>query len=220
MCRCVYKQQSERNFVTQVGSKQINRMNILLSEFGRHPKKSNRKEPNAFLRNRMTIQLTSTCEYVFLIKQIHSMACISVLGHAQAGTSISKDAYLRQFHNYYWHFGSISRSCIQYFTNGRPFLEPAPRARWMSLSASLRRCVDVLLADRWLERREFQVWTAALPAERQALELLNGSLGRMWKKLMWNLFSQSEALFPFGSMIISRLLWLFISRVLTSLLQS
>lgn len=63
--------------------------------------------------------------------------------------------------------------------------------------------------------RKFQVWTLCVPAERQALELLNGSLSGMW-----NLFSQSGTLFPFGSMAISRFLWLFISRGLTSLLQS
>ena len=157
MCGCVYKQQSERNFVTQVESKQINRMNIFLREFGRQPKKSSPKEPNAFLCSKITIQITSTCGYVFPVKQDCTIVCIYVLGHVQAGTSIPRHAYILQFCSCYWRFGSISRSCIQYFTNGSPFLEPAPRAWWMSLSVSSCRCMEALLADHWLEHRKFQV---------------------------------------------------------------
>lgn len=144
MCGCVYRQQSERNFVAQVEPKQINSMTILLRESGRQPKKSSRKEPSAFLHSNVTIQITSTCESVFPVKRGRTIHCLYLRPGSRASryASVFRDAYLLQFQSCYWPFGSISRSCIQYFTSGSPFLEPAPGARWTSLSVSSRGWVE------------------------------------------------------------------------------
>jgi len=65
------------------------------------------------------VQLTSTCEYVFPTEQGYTTACIYILGQVQVGTSVSKDAYMWQFHSHDWHFGSISQM-------GAPFRNPLP----------------------------------------------------------------------------------------------
>lgn len=80
---------------------QTPKQNELLRKFGRQPKVSSHKDPNAFLCSKMATQLTSTCEYVFPIKQGSITVCIYTLGHVLAETSIAKDAYVWQLHSWF-----------------------------------------------------------------------------------------------------------------------